>query len=556
MSTGMASAVEPDPKKDPWAWAQWARQRDPGTYDHGTVSFSDDPEQVRSNKRLLEQQGLWNPAWNEWANFQQTGGDEGQKTAPATPDFGSLNGYKVGGARGPGHMRYAELIDPTGKSVGVEGYERRSTGWKDYAQAAAIVGAGALGFNAIGGTLGGAAAGGTAASDPLAAYMTTGAVEGSTIGGAAAGGGGAGAVGAGSMASALAAPMELGALPAGGAAPAAAAPAATGSGATTAAGTTSSVGGGAWNGTNFTGTTPLAGSSNLGASAMGIGDWVNLGQLALSAYGVSQASGAASDATNAAAGVAQGQLALSKEALDWAKQIYGEQAPDRKATQDRANAISDAQLEGMQFATGQAKELDSYNKSTFRPLEQRMVSEAAAYDTPERRMAAAASAAADVNMQTAQARKAAERNLSRSGIAPGSAKALAIQEDMATAQGRNVAGAMTSATRNVEGQGYARMADAVGLGRGLAPTQATQQQIATTTGNSSVGNSATGLQAVQSGNQIVPQGFSTAINGNASAGNLFSSVARQQSGEFDQMLGGIAGIGQYMGRLYPASPRP
>ena len=284
-------------------------------------------------------------------------------------------------------------------------------------------------------------------------------------------------------------------------------------------------------------------------------NWIQLGQLGLGAAGMAASASNSRDATRKAGEVAQSQLALQGEALDWYKQAYADQAPSRLAAEQRAQGISDAQLRGMNFATDQAKELDTYNKATFRPLEQRMVTEAGAYDTPERRQAAAAAAGVNVDMSTALARQAGERNLGRSGIAPGSARALALQEDMNVAQGRNRGGAMTGAANNVEQQGYARMADAVGLGRGLAPTQATQQQIATTTGNSSAANAITGLNAAQSGNQFMGQGFTTALNGMNSAGNLFNSVASNQNQQDQAMLQGIGNIAGIAGNMWATSDK-
>lgn len=325
---------------------------------------------------------------------------------------------------------------------------------------------------------------------------------------------------------------------------------------------------GYWNGTDFSGAAPQAGSSNIGsaltqtgaagasgAAGMGATDWINLAQLAAGVWATNEAGNASQDATNAAQGVAQGQLKLSQDALDWYKATYAEQAPARAAAETRAQQISDAQLRAMTSATDQADELYNYNKTTFRPLEQRLVSEAQSYDTPERRMAAAASAAADIDVSTAEARKANDRALARSGFAPGSAKAMALSEDSAVAQGRNRGSAMTGAVRNVEQQGYARMADAANMGRGIASQQATQQQIATTTGNSSVANSGGALQAAQSGNQFMGNGYNTAISGMSSAGNLFNQVAGQQNQQDQMLLNGVNGIGQFMGRTYGTSDK-
>lgn len=279
-----------------------------------------------------------------------------------------------------------------------------------------------------------------------------------------------------------------------------------------------------------------------------MGDWIQLANLGAGIWAANEASSNASDATNAAAGVAKSQLDLNREAMDWYKSTYAEQAPARAAAEKRAQDVSDAQLRGMNFAIDQATELDAYNKATFRPLERRFVEEASTFDTPERRAAAAAAAAADVDNSAAMARQAQTRALGRAGINPGDTKALAVAEDNNVMQAVGRGAAMTGASRNVEQQGYARMADAVGLGRGLAPTQATQQQIATTTGNSSVGNAIQGLGAVQSGNAFMGQGFNTAMTGNQIAGNLFNQVASGQRQDDNALLTSIGSIGNFLGR--------
>lgn len=241
---------------------------------------------------------------------------------------------------------------------------------------------------------------------------------------------------------------------------------------------------------------------------------------------------------------------IAKEALAFYKQVYAEQAPDRARAAATANNTADAQTEAMRFATQQARDLDTYNKETFRPIEKRFVEDASTYDTATRRTAAAESAAADVDISAAAARAGNDRALGRAGIAPGSMKALALAEDSAVGQAAARGGAMTKAVRDVEQQGYSRMADAVGLGRGLAPTQATQQQIATSAGSQGVGSAMQGLQATMSGNGIMGQGFNTAISGNSAAGNLYGQVAGIQQTQQKNNMGALTDLASTGATLY------
>ena len=127
----------------------------------GSVSFADDPYQVKVLRPLLEQQGLWNPAWNEWANYQASGDDTG--SGPATPDFSALDGMGAGFGDFGGGNRYEGLVGQGGQEVAGRPYfydEPALFQGQELAQAAAMIGGSALGMNALFGGLGGAGAAG------------------------------------------------------------------------------------------------------------------------------------------------------------------------------------------------------------------------------------------------------------------------------------------------------------------------------------------------------------------------------------------------------------
>ena len=542
MATGLAS-VEPDPKKDPWGWAQWARQRDPGTYDYGTVSFNDDPYQVKSNRKLLEQQGLWKPEWNEWANFQQATGDVDMLQEPAQPDFSSLNGYKIGGARGPGYQRFAELIDPSGKSVGVEGYERRSTGLKDYAQAAAIVGGAAFGMNAAFGGLGAGAGSAAAAADPISAYLTTGAVEGSTLGTALSGAGGAaGAVGSGTFASGL---QSLGSL---GTAIDSASRAATG---LPSVGASSGPGSGFWNGTDFTGTKALAGSSNLGtgASAMStLGDWVNLGGLVNSVFNKPDAPD--TSGMNAAA---QANSAIAGRQQDLAEKQYADQMA-------LFNEFKPMLVQQMQTAiTEQGKSTaradDQWNNylTTFRPAEQALVQKAMEYDTPGRREQAAQEAAGGVAGQYDTARASSREDMIRAGLDPSAMASMEASGRLIEAKDK--AGAANTARRTVESQGLAYLDNAARFGRNMTSTGLAAAGLAGQQGAQAQQGYGTLANASAAPAAAAAPLFQSAVSANNSAGSLYGNIAGLQSaGElqnFNNTMGTLAGLNQWVN-----GPRP
>lgn len=244
--------------------------------------------------------------------------------------------------------------------------------------------------------------------------------------------------------------------------------------------------------------------------------------------------------------IAASQAEMSKEQLAWAKQIYAETAPDRAAATQRANAVSDAQLESMNTQTGLAKDYDAYNKSTFRPLEQGIVADAQAYDTPERREAEAAKATAGVEMSLANQREASNRSLERSGVAPGSAKQLALTGAMDLGSAKLKAGAANAARTQVETIGQARKMDAANLGRGLASSQATSAGLALTAGNNAAANGLASGNINAQGNQIMTSGYAGAQSGLAGAagtyGNIANAGASADAGN-TAAIGGLASAG-------------
>ncbi|BDT68540.1 hypothetical protein os1_27230 [Comamonadaceae bacterium OS-1] len=222
------------------------------------------------------------------------------------------------------------------------------------------------------------------------------------------------------------------------------------------------------------------------------------------------------------------QAALSKEQLDWAKQIYAETAPDRAATAERANAVSDAQLAATQQQTAIAG--DAYNdyKTTYQPLEKSIVAEAQGYDTPERRAAESAKASADVQTQVDAQRAATMREQERAGVNPASSKIMALQGSMDLGAAKAKAGAANAATRQIETIGAAKKADAANLGRNIASSQASSAALALNQGNSSVANSSAALTAVNSGNIAMQQGYSGAQSGLAGAAGTYGNIAATQ----------------------------
>ena len=152
-----------------------------------------------------------------------------------------------------------------------------------------------------------------------------------------------------------------------------------------------------------------------------------------------------------AAALANSQVA--KDALDWYKQAYADQAPLRQQAADKALAVSDAQLASMKQNDAISNDYWNYQKDTFRPLEGKIIADAQSFDSPERQNQNAARATADVQ----QAFDAGQGQMQRAAA---------------------LAGASNKARTDTELQGYARKMDAANLGRNLASNQATSAGVA------------------------------------------------------------------------------
>lgn len=244
------------------------------------------------------------------------------------------------------------------------------------------------------------------------------------------------------------------------------------------------------------------------------------------------------------------QVDMSKEQLAWAKEIYGETAPDRAAAVKRANAVSDAQMTALNKQTALTDDYANYNKTTFRPLEQGIVRDADTFDSQANQDKAAGLALADVNQGFSSARDQNSRALSRMGVNPSSGRSLAMGNQTAIAQAAAMAGAATKARSDTQLQGYARKMDAANMGRGLSSAQATSAGVALSQGNSAVANGGQSGNINAQGNQIMTQGYAGAQNGMQGAASTYGNIAsiNQKAGDNSGLMGALGTVaGQFAG---------
>ena len=239
---------------------------------------------------------------------------------------------------------------------------------------------------------------------------------------------------------------------------------------------------------------------------------------------------------------------ISADTLAFYKQVYADEAPTRARAASIATRAAEQQIESARLNDSISRDYWDYQKNTFRPLEEGIVADALAYDTPERREAEAATAVADVGMQASNARAAQTRAQTRMGVNPNSGAATSMQNVMSLGEAAAKAGAANTARKNVELLGAAKKMDAASLGRGLSSSQATSAGVAINAGNSATANASVPVAQGQSAAAMMGQGAQIAIGGNSSAGNLFGQVSQQQNaqdaavwGALGTVAGGVVG---------------
>ena len=511
MATSTRATMAGAQPADPIAWQQWAVGQDADRYgwkNSRQIGFEDLPHL----RDTLVKQGKWNPEWDaaladpayQSAQHITENGDVGSPAAK-TLDLSALNGYTTSDARSRDRSGVVGYFDPTGNNISSRAVERGGGALKsgDYrnflAATVGVLGAGA-GIEALAGA---GAAGATTGSGGL---------------------GGLGGTTAEQLAIMQANGMtaaEISAATGGQVAGYTAADVAAMNAATGATGTTAA-----------TGSSSIVDALKTGVQKMGTGDWLNA---AVSVYGIANQPKAPDTSGINSAAVSSAQL--SQDAFNWFKTEYERTAPQRDRAAARDDEIAGANLEGMNFATQQAKDLALRNKTVFQPVEDRIVSDSMGFDTPARRAQAVAEATADVEGAAGRAQQANNRAMMRAGVTLDSPAAAALMQDASLAKAKMVAGSTGAATRNVEQQGWARINDAAALGKGTVGNQATQQQIATNAGTAGVNAGTAAVNATQAGTGIMQTGFNTAQHGLSTAGQLFGQAGQLTSATRGQDLG-------------------
>lgn len=240
---------------------------------------------------------------------------------------------------------------------------------------------------------------------------------------------------------------------------------------------------------------------------------------------------------------------VAADTLDWYKAKDAETKPYHDKAIQIALDQADTQTATAKKQNDMADETYAYTKGTFRPLEQKIATDALGYDTAARRDAESAQAQADVGSAGDAMRTTLARDVASRGGDVNSGNFVASLANAGVREAATKAGAGNLARKNVEAVGAAKLADAANLGRGIASTNATQTQLGLQAGNSAVGNAQVpGNIAAQQGSMMA-QGAGTAIQGNSSAGQLMLGQYNAQSNSNQGNNASLGALGNVAGQF-------
>lgn len=217
--------------------------------------------------------------------------------------------------------------------------------------------------------------------------------------------------------------------------------------------------------------------------------------------------------------MAEGQLEVAQlaretalEQLQFAKDKWSQQ-------QDILDQVLSVQMPMMEDQYINAQKDRARYEQVFQPLQDKMITEAEAYNTQERRDTEATEAMADVTTAFEAQRENAQRNLESYGIDPSQTRSQAIDADVRIAEAAAQAGAGNMARRRVEQTGRVLRGDAINMGMGMPSQAAMGYGGALSAGNAGVGNVNSTVGAGIAGMGSANAGLNTALSGYGGAAN-------------------------------------
>jgi hypothetical protein len=275
--------------------------------------------------------------------------------------------------------------------------------------------------------------------------------------------------------------------------------------------------------------------------------WVGVGVMAAGTIASSiQADKANKRGIEAATNAAELERQTALDTLEYYRGRDSQMAGLQAQANAIAGRVANSQVALMDQQREQSDQYFQRLKNTFWPLEDGLVSDAEAYDTPARREEEAGTAMADVDTQMAITRSDKNRTMLSMGVDPSSAKfGRSANQDSITAAAAKASAGNTARNR-VEDMGWARRYDAAALGRNL-PNNSTSAANAST-GAGSVATSAAYAPVTAANAQTAMMGSAMQNYGNSltSAADRIAGVYNNQAAQWGNAASGFASIGGSM----------
>lgn len=246
--------------------------------------------------------------------------------------------------------------------------------------------------------------------------------------------------------------------------------------------------------------------------------------------------------------IAQGQLELSREAMEWYRGIYERDLrPAQEEDQAMRQQLIQQFLTDSAFQREFAREQQDYYRTTFKPIEEQVARDAMQYDSEENIARRQGIAGAAVTQAFSNAREQQNRNLSRFGLNPNSGAFAAANERLTNEQALGVAGARTGAAFQTMDDAIRLRGNAAGLGRNMPNTALGYFGLANQSGGMAGAQSLAGMEGMRANAGFMGQGFGIGGQLNSSAANIYGQDFNARMAGFDSQMRLLAGLGQAAG---------
>lgn len=249
------------------------------------------------------------------------------------------------------------------------------------------------------------------------------------------------------------------------------------------------------------------------------------------------------------------QAEIAQQWLDFGKDQFAVGNERQKAMDELSTKLVDQQYGISQRQADWATQDRQRYTDKFIPIEDKFVSDAMNYATPEKQAEAAAEAKADVLNNAQAAQQANTRQMASMGVNPNSGRFQGVDRATDVATGLAAAGAQNNARNMVRDKGLALEADAANFGRGLPSQSAQATSVGIGAGQAAMGTSAAANQNFYQNNAQMGQAFQGGISGYGSSaqtlnnlyGNQINAWSAQQQSNATSSAGLMSGLGSLAG---------